>query len=252
MNGKDAFIAATTISTMAAFMIAQPWAFYVAAAFGSLVSNPEGMDDSATNWRSTDQAGVTAELDNLVTELESLKTRLKDEGTWEGSAFQSFENVHGSFITSIGQLKEIRNDTGDAVSSTAGFLKIVSGIALTVAGLMFAWGVYCMVSRVHPLSALTAHGLSAALGKAILAMVKTIVANNWKAAAILTAVMFGVVQYTQMTGQMFPTVDPVPTEMSVISEGGTDPMNMRQPFTNDGLKYDENTGQLTPETDLQI
>ncbi|MFC5815478.1 hypothetical protein [Nonomuraea harbinensis] len=250
MNGKDAFSAAAMMSLTAAVMIAQPWAFYVAAAFGTLVSNPEGMDDSATNWRSTDQNGVTTELNKLVEELEELKTQLKEDGKWEGGAFQSFSGVHGSFVESIGQLKNIRDETGNAVSSTADFMKIVSYIVLAIAGVMLAWGIFCFATRWHPVSAVTVYGMSAALGKAILAATKKIVASNWKKTAILAGIMFLAVQYTQMTGQMFPTVDPIPSEMSVLNTG--DPTSMRQPFTNDGLVYDEDTGQLRPDTNLQV
>lgn len=242
---KNAFAAAASMSTAAAFMIAQPWAFYVAIAIGTLVSNPDGMADSAKNWRTRDEDGVTEELDQLLRELNLLKERLEKEATWEGGAFQSFEQVHSNFVASIGDLKEIRNETGSSVSSTAEFLKIVSWVVFGIAAVMFAWGVFCFATRWHPVAAVTVYGLSAALGKAILAALRKILANNVRAMGILALVMTGVVTYTQTTARMFPTLDPVPRDTSMKGDP-TDPSSMKMPFMNVGMEYDERSGTLTP------
>ncbi|MGI5283932.1 WXG100 family type VII secretion target [Nonomuraea polychroma] len=248
MNHKDAFSTAATTATMAAGMIWQPWAWYVAAAIGTFVSDPDGMEESARNWRTSDKGGVTTELDDLITELNTLKDQLKNKATWEGGAFQTFEGVHSTFIESVEQLKTVRDDTGDAVDSNAAFLKVVAVIALAIAGLMLALGIYLMVWRLHPLTAPFAIGGVAAVGQTILTAVKGFVTKNWKVAAVVAGIMLAAAELTRMTGQVFPTLEAVPsaTPFPFLGLGGSHEglTNLPQSFMNDGMTYEEGAGLM--------
>ncbi len=250
--GKEMFDAATTMSAGAALMILRPWAFYVAATIATLRSHPEGMRESATNWRSADKNGVTTELDSLVGELNNLKKELKDQGKWEGGAFDTFEEVHGNFLKSVEQLKNARNDAGDAVDSNANFHSQVAVVALAIAIAMVAWGLFVFAARWLPAYNAVVLGIDAALGKAMLQGAKKILTNNIKAALILTGVIFGVITVSEMTAKSFPTVKAMPNDMSALTGKGKTPDDIRQPFTNDGLEYDKETGQLMPKTNLEI
>lgn len=248
MNYTRAFHVGALLATASAPMILQPWAFYIVVLIGTLFSNPEGMDESVRNWRTTANDGETFELQDLREELNKVKEELK-AGKWEGGAYEQFEEVHDSFVDSVEQLERIRNDTGDAVASHATLLKIAGAASAATGFLMFVLGLCLMTSRLTPGTAVVAQFASAMFGKTALATMRKILANNVKAAAVLAAIMVMVVQYTETTGQGFPTAKPIPTEMSMM---GDDPMNMRQPFTNDGLQYDEQTGQLLPDTTMEV
>lgn len=234
---KGTFMVATSVATAAAVMIMRPWAFYVAAGLGTIVSNPEGMDESALNWKSGD-------LDALDKQLDDLKTQLKEQGTWEGQAFQNFEQVHKSFKESLGTLKEMREGTSEAVSSTSGFYKVLAYFCSAVALGMMAYAIWKMVARSNPATAAVAETTDAAVGATTTKVMKGALLKHAVAVGILASLLLVVKGQTQAAGKLFPNLKAIPTEMNAMQNG-----NFRlKPFTNDGLVYDPNTGALLPKS----
>ncbi|MEV5554299.1 hypothetical protein AB0L44_11615 [Nonomuraea wenchangensis] len=240
---KEMSMAAAATALGSAFFIAQPWAFYVASAIGTLVSDPEGMENAAKNWRTSDHRGEVEELDKLDAELVNLKTQLQDDGTWEGEAFKSFETVHASYKDSLKQLKEVRNATGDGVDSTAGFYKVCTYVCCTIAAAMAGLAIYKVASKASPLTAAFSEGVAAAFGKITLTAIKKVLGKQIMVAGGLTFALYSAIQASEMAGKVFPTLKAIPTEMSTMQNGG------KTPFTQDGLEYNEDAGSLMPKMD---
>ncbi|MGA5756858.1 WXG100 family type VII secretion target [Nonomuraea bangladeshensis] len=243
---KEMSMFAASTALASAFFIGQPWAFYVASAIGTLVSDPEGMETAAKNWRTSDHNGEVEELDKLDTELAGLKTQLQNDGTWEGEAFKSFEAVHTSYKDSLKQLKEVRNATGDGVDSTAGFYKVCTylcnAIALSMAGL----AVYKVASKASPLTAAFSEGVAAAFGKITLTAIKKVLGKQILVAGGLTYALYTAIQASEMAGKVFPSLKAIPTEMATMQNGGG------PPFSQGGLEYNEDAGSLMPKMDKSM
>ncbi|TMR06651.1 WXG100 family type VII secretion target [Nonomuraea turkmeniaca] len=232
---KETYMAATATAEVATAMILRPWALYVVAAIGTMISDPEGMAESAGGWR-------TDELVTLGEQLDQLKTQLQEQGTWEGSAFDAFETVHTSFKNSINDLNEARNNTGDAVDSAAGFYRVGAIVCSAVAGAMLAFGIWKMFMRSNPATAVTAEVVDVAVGRAATSTIGTVVKRHAMVAGGMAMVLAAVVQQSKMTGKIFPTLEAMPTAMT--SGGST--------FTSDGMTYEEDMGALTPKMDDSV
>ncbi|MEZ7129209.1 WXG100 family type VII secretion target [Nonomuraea sp. AD125B] len=245
---KEVSMAAAGTATASAFFIGQPWAFYVASAIGTLVSDPEGMETAANNWRTSDHhaEGLVTELKSLDEQLTELKTTLQNDGTWEGEAFKSFETVHTSYKDSLKQLKEVRNATGDGVSSTAGFYKVCTYVCSAIAAAMAGLAIYKVASKASPLTAAFSEGVAAAFGKITLTAIKKVLGKQILVAGGLTWALYSAIQASEMAGKVFPSLKAIPTEMSTMQNGGG------SPFTQDGLEYNEDAGSLMPKMDKSM
>ncbi|MDA0637166.1 hypothetical protein OUY22_27510 [Nonomuraea sp. MCN248] len=236
---KETYMGAAIMATLAAPMIMRPWAFYVAAALGTMISDPEGMMESAKEWKVND-------LVQLDGEIETLKTTLKDKGTWEGEAFEAFDKVHTSFKESLKNLNESRNATGEAVDSTAGFYKVGAFVCSAIAVGMMAYGIWKMVARSNPATAVAAEATDAAVGTPVTNTVKSMLKKHGIAVASLAGLLGMVKMQTESAGKVFPTLKAIPTEMSLMQSGGS------KPFMNDGMTYDDNVGTLLPKMDESL
>lgn len=235
---KEMSMIAAGTAGLAAIFIGRPWAFYVAATLGTLINNPEGMDDSAENWTE-----AVAELKKLDEQLDALKQRLVDEGTWEGEAFKAFETVHATFKDSLKQLMDGRIATGDGVASTATFSKSTAVFDVALATTMSAFAGYMVGSRTSPITAAFAEGVAAAFGKVTLTAIKGVIRKQFMVAGVLTFLMYSAIQASEIAGKIFPTLKAIPTEMSAMGSGGG------MAFTQDGLEYNEEAGSLMPKMD---
>ncbi|MCK2221289.1 WXG100 family type VII secretion target [Actinomadura sp. ATCC 31491] len=240
---KEFSMAAAFTATAAAFMIRSPWAFYVATGIGTMISDPEGMEESAKQWRTSDRGGLTDELDELDTQLAGLRTQLQEKGTWEGESFKAFDAVHTSYKDSLKQLKEVRNSTGDGVESTAGFYKVSVYACNAIALGMMAFGIWKLVSKANPVTAAVAEGSDPVVGRTFLTAAKQVLRKQVMVAGGLTFALYSAVQASEMSGKIFPSLKAIPTEMSSLQSG------KGMPFTQDGMTYDENAGSLMPKMD---
>ncbi|TDD25146.1 hypothetical protein [Nonomuraea diastatica] len=241
---KEMYMSAAGSAMAASLALRTPWASYMALAIGTMVSDPEGMMDAARQWRTADHSGGTEELDQLDQQLDDLKAQLKDQGTWEGQAFDSFETVHTSFKESLQQLKETRNATGDGVDAQADFFKW--GAIACMALAMFMWTV--VIVRYW---SLITSGPGAVAGKIWetraglkgLSITREMLKKHGKAVVGLSLLLFMLKQLTENVGKIFPTLEAIPTQMSSMQSGTS------MAFTNDGLTYDKDMGALSPQMD---
>lgn len=235
MNYKDMYTTAAGTALLGASMIWRPWPFYVAACIGTMLSDPDGMESSAGQWR-------TNELDTLTQGLVGLRTQLEQKGTWEGEAKTAFDGVQKSFNDSIKQLGEIRNNTAEGVESTSNFYKVGAVVCTAIAAGMYAFGLWKMAMRSTPPTALAAETVDAAVGKATLTVIGNVVKKHGMVVVGLGTLLTMAVQQTKMSGKIFPTLEAgIPTAMT--SSSG------KMPFTNDGMIYDPGMGALTPKMD---
>ncbi|WP_188191151.1 WXG100 family type VII secretion target [Nonomuraea sp. SYSU D8015] len=239
MNYKDLYMTGAGAAMLGAAMIWRPWPFYVAAAIGTMVSDPNGMDHSAGQWR-------TNELDTLSGELRTLRDQLKEKGKWEGKASEAFDSVYTSYNDSIKQLKEIRDNTADGVGSTANFYKVGAGVCMAIGLGVYAFGLWKMAMRSTPPTALAAEAADAAVGKATLTVIGNVVKKQGMVVIGLGTLLSMAVTQTKMSGKIFPTLEAaIPTNTMSTPNG-------KMPFTNDGMTYDPNMGALTPKMDESL
>lgn len=230
---------AAGVAAMAAPVIMQPWAFYVASALGTMIADPDGMKASAERWRTTDHRnGVTAELDELNQQMSALKTQLHEKGKWEGGASEAFDNIHAGYMQSVSQLKGIRNATGDALDSTADFWNVATYFCCAIAGAMAGIALAKAMARGSLIGALPVEAASAAAGQGILTAVRGMMGKQLLVAGGLSYALYTAVQASEMSGKIFPTAKAMPTEMTTA---GQMPFNGAQYDKTMGLteKYDE-------------
>ncbi|PZG17911.1 WXG100 family type VII secretion target [Nonomuraea aridisoli] len=241
---KEMYWGAAGTATAAAFMIRSPWAFYVAATIGTMVSDPEGMADSARNWRTIAQNGVVSELDDLERGLTDLRNYLKETGTWEGGAFEAFDKVHGDFKESLAQLKESRNATGEGVESSAGFFKIGAVVCTGVAAGMLTLGVAKIASNLAgPIGKAATVVAESVVAKAITTMMQKVFSKHLYVVGTLGGLMYVANTYAETAGRIFPGLEAMPTQASTLGIG-------QEPFAGTEMTYDEKSGALTPKFDL--
>jgi hypothetical protein len=232
---------AASTATAGAIAILQPWAFYVAAAIGVMVSDPGAMSKSAKAWMDLDL------LEELDAGLDHLKKQLKSSGKWEGGAFDTFEGVHTSFKNGVNSLKDTRKDTGQAVDVAAKAYHYGALVAVAIGASMFALGLYKLVSKATPWTAILAEGVSAARGRITLQMVKSLLWKHGKVVGGLSLVLYLAIQQTETTGKLFPGLEAaIPTEMSAMKSGGM------PPFSDAGMQYDEKMGGLSVKMDESL
>ncbi|MGW4792824.1 WXG100 family type VII secretion target [Nonomuraea sp. NPDC004297] len=231
---QQTYYAAATMAGVAAGFILKPWAFTVTIAIGTMISNPEGMQEAASGWS-------TGELETLDQELDALKTSLQENGTWEGEAFTAFEEIHGRFKESIANLDEVRSSTGEAVNSAASLYVVGAWVCMSVALAMMAWAIVKRVLSLNPAGAVAAATADSALGMRILQAIQTFVSKHrLMVFGGLAAVMAMSVFQSKATGQIFPGLEAMPA--SEMDMGA-------MTFTSDGMTYDENVASLMPEVD---
>ncbi|MFD1542261.1 WXG100 family type VII secretion target [Nonomuraea guangzhouensis] len=227
-----------------AVMILQPWAFYVAAALGVMVSDPGAMSRSAKAWRSLDHDGLMSELDDLDQGLDHLKKQLKSSGKWAGAAFDTFEGIHKSFKNGVKSLKDTRNDTGQAVDVAAKAYHYGALVAVAVGSSMLILGLWKLAMRATPWTMIASEGLSAVRGSITLQAVKKLLVRHGMIIGGLSTVLYMAVQQTEMTGKLFPGLEAaIPTEMTAMKSGGM------PPFSDAGMQYDEKMGGLSVKMD---
>lgn len=230
---QQTYWTAVSMATAAAFVIKDRWAFTIVAAMGTMISDPEGMAESASGWS-------TGELETLSGELDALKTALQENGTWEGEAFTAFEEIHGRFKESVTALEESRNSTGEAVGSTASFYAVGAIVCASIAAVMVAWAAVVLFSSVTPTSFIAAKINGFAVGRMLISLVKGILSKHRMVLIGLTAVIGMAVFQSRATGQVFPGLEAMPA--SEMDMGA-------MTFTSDGMTYDENVASLMPEVD---
>ncbi|MEV6151122.1 WXG100 family type VII secretion target [Nonomuraea sp. NPDC052129] len=243
-SDASSYQAAATMATIAAGWMLQPWAFYVAAGIGVLVSNPGAMSDAAKAWQSIDHAGLMSELDELADGLDHLKKQLKTSGKWDGAAFDTFEGIHTAFRNGVKSLKDTRNDTGDAVNSVAKAYHYGALVALAVATSMYLMAIWKLAMGATPWTKMTAEGLAAARGSITLKAVRGLLVKHGLIVGGLGTVLYMCAQQTEMTGKLFPMLEAsIPTEMTAMKSGGM------PPFSDAGMTYDEKMGGLSVKMD---
>ena len=242
-NGKALYYVAAATSATGALMIRRPWAYYVTLMIGLMISDPGQMSESAKAWRTTDNGGSTSELIALRGELSTLRNTLKEEGKWEGEAFERFDAAYQDFNKSLKMLETTRNSTGEAVDQSAKLFFGGAVVCNVIADFMFLYGVALMLLRYNVYGNFIAQALDIQVSKVAVQSVKKVLIRHGIAVGVLSTVMYQAMQMAETSGKLFPTMKSLPTELSNLKSGGM------AEFTNSGLEYDEQAGSLTPKVD---
>ncbi|WP_327087490.1 hypothetical protein OIE66_34955 [Nonomuraea sp. NBC_01738] len=239
--GTTLFKTAAATALTAALMIRQPWAFYVAAAMGTLISDPAAMDARAKQWCTPDQQGTAKDVDDLIASVGAMKKELYDAGKWDGGAYEQFVTVCDDYVKSLTQIKSGRNDTGTACRQAAKFYFMVAIILQGIALLMLGLGVFKTLSSANPATGFMAELAALRQGGMLWSKIRSIMFKQGLIAGGLATIFFMVSSNTEMSGKLFPH-KAIPTEMSTMKNGGL------PEFMNAGLEYDQTTG-FTPKVD---
>jgi uncharacterized protein YukE len=240
VESKSLYVKAAATAGAAAFLIGQPWAFYVAAMIGTMVSDPGRMSKSADTWRTFDQGGSTYELAMLQTDLAVLKASLQQQAKWDGAAFEQFEETWNEFNKSLKTLESTRNSTGEAVDQSAKLYHGGAKACMVISGLMMAFALVLVMARGKmPFSWV----VNSKAGKVTLEMLKKMLLKHGIAVATLTTIMYLAVKKSEESGKLFPGAKPIPSELSRMASGAT------PEFTNVTLDYTVGTPGLTLKPD---
>ncbi|TMR96082.1 WXG100 family type VII secretion target [Nonomuraea basaltis] len=242
---KETYMGAALLATTSAAFIRSSWASYTALAIGIMVSDPEGMDGSATKWRDTDK------LNELKTKMEELKTHLKEKGTWEGGASESFDGAHATYVKSLEQFTTANIGAGDAVSAHGGFTKAGAVAVSSIAAFMAVVAAAKYVAQMSRLGGPWLYVAYAAYllwekvgGQATLAITKKMLMRHGIALGALGFIMQQAGSMSESAGKLFPMADRVPSSLSggdLFGGAGT-----QFPFPE--LQYKEGMG-LTEKMD---
>ncbi|TYB64387.1 hypothetical protein FXF51_21995 [Nonomuraea sp. PA05] len=249
-NGEALYWTAFGMASFAAtVLIRRPWAFYIVAMIGVMISSPGRMSDSAKSWRTTENGGTASELADLQKMLEELKATLQDKekATWEGAAFEQFQVAYDAFTKSIESLKSTRDTTGEAVDQSAKLYHAGAYACMGIASFLMAIGVTLEVLRRNLLTAAFAQKLSEKLGRAAAKAGKNLLVKHGMALTVFVGLLYMVTQQSETAGKLFPTLTAIPTELDVLKSGGVPEFG-----DSASLVYDETSGKLTPaRPDLQ-
>lgn len=241
-SGATIFKTATATALTAAFMIRQPWAFYVAAIMGTLQSDTGTMDSRGKQWCTPDQQGEAREVDDLIQAIGAMKKDIHDAGNWDGGAYQQFEEICDTYVKSLTQIKSGRNDTGAACREAASFYFKLAIVLLIIAGIMLTIGIVKTFCSANPVTAAGAEPAAAAAGRSLWKKISGFLVKHGMITGGLATIFFMVSANTEMSGKVFPQLKGIPTEMSTMKNGAM------PEFMNAGLDYDKTTG-FTPKMD---
>ncbi|NUW40965.1 hypothetical protein [Nonomuraea rhodomycinica] len=239
MADERLMAAAIATATAAAGLIGGRWPWYVVGLMGVCYGHISGMGHSTQLWKTTAEQGLIDELDELMEGMAAFKKRLKDEGKWEGSAYEAFEGVYDTFRKGAEDLAKLRNLNGDGVKaakSIFGNMVLMFGVVATG---MLIFGIRKRImSIVHPAGAVIGEGESAVQGATTTGVVKGAAKKQLIFLGTLGGLIYMANQQAEMTGKLFPMMKTgLPTEMSALKSG-----NGMPPFSGTGLQYDENLG----------
>ncbi|MFI7130791.1 WXG100 family type VII secretion target [Nonomuraea sp. NPDC050153] len=247
-EGKTLYSAAAASAAIASGIILRPWAAYVTAMIGLMISDPGQMSASAKTWRTTDNGGQAYELFLLQTDLAVIKASLqnKDKAAWDGAAFDQFDQAHQKFLDSLKVLESARNSTGEAVDQSAKLYYQGARICVGIAALMMAYAIKLLICSTNPVAYFKARLDEIKTAKAAVGTGKSLLLKHGIAIGALTYLLFQVIEHTENTGQAFPTVKAIPSELSALKPGAS------PEFDSAALEYVEESGKLAkPQLDLQ-
>ncbi|MEV7009927.1 hypothetical protein [Streptosporangium sp. NPDC051022] len=220
-------ILAVAAATEAAIILRRPAAWSIVATLGLLVSNPGDMKKAAGEWRDPN-AGPAADLVAIRDQLHTLQARIKDEGHWEGDAYETFSASVKDFNAQLDNARRYRQGMGDTLDQTADIYHVGAQIAFYTALTMEGIALVYMASYVYPALRIPAEGWVTAALKKLDDVVKGVVGKKLKAVAAVGVIMWMLNGFQKDQQRMF---------------WGTQAMPQQEPdFTQVSLEYDKNGG----------
>lgn len=204
MADEKVMLGAIATTTVAAGLIGGKWPWYVVALMGTCYGHITGMGNATNLWRTKEAHGLIEELDDLKTEMAAFKKRLKDEGKWEGGAWDTFEDAYDKFRQGVDALAELRNLNGAGVEATQKAFKVLAILFNVVAGVMLAVGIAMVWARLHPAGRVAAVLLSNSAGSTATSTTRASVWKLVKILGIFAGVLYMAIKQTEMTGKFFP------------------------------------------------
>ncbi|MFI7469634.1 WXG100 family type VII secretion target [Nonomuraea sp. NPDC049646] len=242
-EGKGLYYKALATASGAAVLIRRPWAFYIVAMIGLMISDPGRMSGSSKTWRTTDNGGTTSELAALEEQLKQLQATVTGTGTtWEGTAREKFDEAYADFTKSLATLRSTRNATGEAVDQSAKLYHVGALTFMSIAGMMLTYALAVLaVQRYVDF----AYVLDFKVGKAAVSAGRKVLIKHGIAVTVLGTLFYQAVQQSEASGKLFPTMKGIPNELDTLKSG-----DMPE-FSNAALEYSVESHSLIPKQDKQ-
>ncbi len=232
-SDRSTTIMAVAAAGEAALILRRPSAWSIVATLGLLVSNPGDMKKAAGEWRDP-KAGGVADLEAIKNQLDTLQARIKDDGHWEGDAYETFSASVKDFNAQLDRARTYRQGMGDTLDQTAEIYHVGAQIAFYVALAMEGIALVYLASYLVPALRLPAEGWVTVALKKLDDVVKAVVGKKLKAVAAVGVLMWMLNGFQKDQQRLF---------------WGTRAMPQQAPdFTQVSLEYDKNGG-LVKKTD---
>ncbi|MEV4114961.1 hypothetical protein [Nonomuraea sp. NPDC049695] len=224
------------IITAEALLLRSKWAISVATAMAVMLSNLDGMDEAVKEWHKTDK-----QLGTLKTELDKLRTELKDKGKWDGTAESTFDEAYDSFQKSLDELGRASGGTGDAVGQYSTISRWGAAFASMVAAIMHMVVLVRYLSATNPWARLAALTFEHVVSKGLLTAVKSVLKKHTMAVGVVAGATYMAVKMQESSGKAFPMAKAVPAGLN--TGGGME-------FQFPQLEHQEGVG-LSPKVDTE-
>ncbi|MFF0866754.1 WXG100 family type VII secretion target [Nonomuraea sp. NPDC003560] len=245
-EGKGLYYKAAATASAAALLIRRPWAFYIVAMIGLMISDPGRMSGSSKTWRTTDNGGTTSELAALEEQLKQLQATVTGTGTtWEGTAREKFDEAYAEFTKSLATLRSTRNATGEAVDQSAKLYHVGALTCVCVAGYLALYAMTLLALRHSVYGNFIAYALDLKVSRTTTTSMKKVLIKHGIAVTILGTLFYQAVQVSESSGKMFPTMKGIPNELDTLKSGDL------PEFSNTALEYSVESHSLMPKLDTQ-
>ncbi|MFI7416759.1 WXG100 family type VII secretion target [Nonomuraea sp. NPDC049684] len=245
-EGKGLYYKALATASGAAVLIRRPWAFYIVAMIGLMISDPGRMSGSSKTWRTTDNGGTTSELAALEEQLKQLQATVTGTGTtWEGTAREKFDEAYAEFTKSLATLRSTRNATGEAVDQSAKLYHVGALTCVCVAGYLALYAMTLLALRHSVYGNFIAYALDLKVSRTTTTSMKKVLIKHGIAVTVLGTLFYQAVQQSEASGKLFPTMKGIPNELDTLKSG-----DMPE-FSNAALEYSVESHSLIPKQDKQ-
>ncbi|MER6511347.1 WXG100 family type VII secretion target [Nonomuraea sp. NPDC001636] len=245
-EGKGLYYKAFFTASGAAVLIRRPWAFYIVAMIGLMISDPGRMSGSSKTWRTTDNGGTTSELAALEEQLKQLQATVTGTGTtWEGTAREQFDKAYADFTKSLATLRSTRNATGEAVDQSAKLYHVGALTCVCVAGYLALYAMTLLALRHSVYGNFIAYALDLKVSRTTTTSMKKVLIKHGIAVTVLGTLFYQAVQQSEASGKMFPTMKGIPNELDTLKSG-----DMPE-FSTAALEYSVESHSLMPKQDTQ-
>ncbi|GAA3115073.1 hypothetical protein [Streptosporangium carneum] len=231
---RAGYVQMLAAATVAAGILRRPSAFALVASLGVLISNPGDMSKAAGEWRDPKLSGG-ADLDAIKEQLITLKGRIKNDGHWEGDAYNVFSTAVDDFAVQLDNAKRYRQGAGDTLDQTASLYHATFEVVRLIVYCMGIIAAVYIASKLYPPWGAAVELWVTGVLEKLDGIVKAIISRKLKAVGAVGILLWMLNGFQKDQERLF-------WGMQALPQQETD-------FTQVSLQYDKNGGLVQkPDT----